>query len=186
VNLLGSIQLARAVLPQLRAQGGGRILQVSSTGGRVADPGMSIYNASKFGIEGFYTSIATELAPFGIEITLVEPGGTRTGFNGNLVLAQPIDAYEHGVLGQIRGMLSGPVDPEIMRAAVPGDPARTAAAIIDSVDVSPAPRRLVLGSGAYQAIGAELRDQLAELEAQRNLAYSVDADDVIAGRRTTG
>lgn len=180
VTLVGSIQLARAVLPRLRAQGGGRIVQLSSSGGRVGDPGMSLYNAAKFGIEGFYESAAIELAPFGIEVTLVEPGGTRTGFNGNLSLAEPMPAYESGVLGQIRGLLGGAADPEFLRRAVPGDPDKVAAAIIDSAAVSPAPRRIVLGSGAHAAIGAALREQLAAHEAQRDLAYRADADDVAA------
>jgi NAD(P)-dependent dehydrogenase (short-subunit alcohol dehydrogenase family) len=64
VNLTGAIQLARAVVPRLRAQGGGRIIQMSSSGGQVPDPGMSIYNATKFGLEGFFESLAIELAPF--------------------------------------------------------------------------------------------------------------------------
>jgi NAD(P)-dependent dehydrogenase (short-subunit alcohol dehydrogenase family) len=180
VNLIGSIQLARAVLPRLRAQGGGRIVQMSSSGGRVGDPGMSLYNTTKFGIEGFYDSVATELAPFGVEVTLIEPGGTRTGFNGNLALAEPIPAYENGILGQLRNLLGGAADPELLRQAVPGDPARIAGAIVDSVATAPAPRRIVLGGGAHAAISSALHRQLAELDAQRDLAYSTDADDVLA------
>jgi NAD(P)-dependent dehydrogenase (short-subunit alcohol dehydrogenase family) len=178
VNLLGAIHLARAVIPHLRAGGGGRIVQMSSTGGQVGDPGMSLYNATKFGIEGFYESVAIELAPFGIGVTLVEPGGTRTDFNRHLALATPIAAYDNGVLGQLRGMLTGDVDPELVRRSVTGDPAKVARAIVDSVEISPAPRRLVLGRHSYEAITTALRDRLAALEAQRGLAYSTDADDV--------
>ncbi|HEX3787129.1 MAG TPA: SDR family oxidoreductase [Pseudonocardiaceae bacterium] len=179
VNLIGPIQLARAVIPQLRAQGGGRIVQLSSTGGQVGDPGMSLYNASKFGIEGFYESAAVELAPFGIEVTLVEPGGARTDFNRNLVLAQPIPAYDEGIVGQLRGMLTA--HPDLVRKAVTGDPAKIAAAVINSVDTNPAPRRLVLGGNAYQAITGALRERLAAVEAQRDLARQIDADDVTVG-----
>jgi NAD(P)-dependent dehydrogenase (short-subunit alcohol dehydrogenase family) len=143
---------------------------------------MSFYNASKFGIEGFYESAAMELAPFGIEVTLVEPGGSRTNFNRAIVLSQPIDAYDDGIVGQVRGMLTGDPDAEFVRKAVIGDPTKVAQAIIDSVDVSPAPRRLALGSNAYEALTAAWRDRLAALEAQRDLAYSTDADDVIAAR----
>jgi NAD(P)-dependent dehydrogenase (short-subunit alcohol dehydrogenase family) len=177
--LIGGIQLARAVIPHLRAQGAGRIVQMSSTGGQVPDPGMSFYNASKFGIEGFFESAAMELAPFGIEVTLVEPGGSRTNFNRAIVLAEPIPAYEEGIVGQVRSMLTGDLDAEFVRKAVIGDPAKVARAIIDSVDLSPAPRRLTLGSNAYEAITAALRDRLAALERQRELAYSTDADDII-------
>ncbi|GIH17281.1 SDR family oxidoreductase [Rugosimonospora africana] len=176
VNLVGPIQVARAVIPHLRAQGGGRIVQLSSSGGQVPDPGMSLYNATKFGVEGFYESLALELAPFGIETTLVEPGGSRTGFNRNLMLAPPIDAYRDTVVGQVRGLLTG-ADPEFLSRAIAGDPAKIARAIVDSTGVSPAPKRLVLGGGAYEQITAALRDRLAALEAQRELAYSTDADD---------
>ncbi len=79
-NLTGAIQLARAVVPHLRAQGGGRILQLSSMGGQIAFPGLSIYHATQWGIEGFYESLAAEVAPFGIDTILVEPGFARTGF----------------------------------------------------------------------------------------------------------
>jgi NAD(P)-dependent dehydrogenase (short-subunit alcohol dehydrogenase family) len=182
IILIGGIQLARAAIPHLRAQGGGRIVQMSSSGGQVPDPGMSFYNASKFGIEGFYESAAIELAPFGIEVTLVEPGGSRTNFNSAIVLAQPIDAYQNGIVGQVRGMLTGNVDAEFVRKSVIGDPAKVAQAIIDSVDISPAPKRLTLGSNAYQALTAAWQDRLAALQAQRDLAYSTDADDIIATR----
>jgi NAD(P)-dependent dehydrogenase (short-subunit alcohol dehydrogenase family) len=73
-NLTGSIQLIRASLPHLRAQGGGRIIQISSYGGQVALPGNSLYHATKWGIEGFAESVAHEVAPFGIGVTIVEPG----------------------------------------------------------------------------------------------------------------
>jgi NAD(P)-dependent dehydrogenase (short-subunit alcohol dehydrogenase family) len=79
-NLVGSIQLIRAVLPHLRDQGGGRIIQISSYGGQVAFPGNSLYHATKWGIEGFAESVAQEVAPFGIGMTIVEPGGARTEF----------------------------------------------------------------------------------------------------------
>jgi NAD(P)-dependent dehydrogenase (short-subunit alcohol dehydrogenase family) len=177
--LIGGIQLARAVIPHLRSQGGGRIVQMSSSGGQVPDPGMSFYNASKFGIEGFYESAAMELAPFGIEVTLVEPGGSRTNFNRAIVLSEPIPAYEDGIVGHVRSMLTGDPDAEFVRKAVIGEPAKVARAIIDCVDVSPAPRRLTLGSNAYEAITAAWHDRLAALEGQRDLAYSTDADDII-------
>jgi NAD(P)-dependent dehydrogenase (short-subunit alcohol dehydrogenase family) len=180
--LIGGIQLARAVIPHLRSQGGGRIVQMSSSGGQVPDPGMSFYNASKFGIEGFYESAAMELAPFGIEVTLVEPGGSRTNFNRAIVLSEPIPAYEDGIVGQVRSMLTGDPDAEFVRKAVIGEPAKVARAIIDCVDVSPATRRLTLGSNAYEAITAAWHDRLAALEGQRELTYSTDADDIIGTR----
>ena len=78
-NLTASIQLARAVIPWLRAQGGGRLLQLSSMGGHIAFPAFSMYHATKWGIEGFYESLAAEVEPFGIRTTLVEPGMIPNG-----------------------------------------------------------------------------------------------------------
>ncbi|MCY1136569.1 SDR family oxidoreductase [Actinoplanes sp. Pm04-4] len=74
VNLIAGIQLTRAAVPHLRAQGGGRLLQVTSQGGQLAYPGFSIYHAAKWGLEGFYEAVAAEVEPFGIEVTMMEPG----------------------------------------------------------------------------------------------------------------
>ena len=94
-NLVGSIQLIRAVLPHLRKQGGGRIIQMSTYGGQVAFPGNSMYHATKWGIEGFAESVAQEVAPFGIGVTIVEPGGARTEFRyGSAQVADPLPAYD--------------------------------------------------------------------------------------------
>lgn len=79
-NLLGSIWVARAAIPHLRRQGGGRIIQISSSVGQAAYPTMGVYAATKWGIEGFYEGTIPEIAPFGIEVTLVEPGASRTNF----------------------------------------------------------------------------------------------------------
>jgi NAD(P)-dependent dehydrogenase (short-subunit alcohol dehydrogenase family) len=177
VNLTGAIRLVRAVVPRLRAQGHGRIIQMSSSGGHVPDPAMSVYNATKFGLEGFYESVALELAPFGIEVTLIAPGGSRTSFNANIAQAPALPAYANGVVGMVRSALKG-MDPDAMRHAVAGDPVRIAAAIIDSTATSPAPRRLILGATAYNAVTATLEQRLEALKAQQDLAFSTDADDV--------
>ena len=87
-NLMGSIQLIRSVLPHLRAQGGGRIVQVSSEGGQIAYPNFSLYHATKWGVEGFVESVAQEVAPFGIDFLIVEPGPTGTNFVEGLDRAQ--------------------------------------------------------------------------------------------------
>lgn len=79
-NLSASIQLARAVIPHLRAQGGGRLLQVSSMGAHIGFPSFALYHATKWGIEGFYEAFAKEVEPFGVRTTLVEPGMIRTSF----------------------------------------------------------------------------------------------------------
>ena len=169
-NLVGSIQLIRAALPFLRAQGGGRIIQVSSEGGQVAYPNFSLYHASKWGIEGFVEATAQEVVPFGIEFTLAEPGPTHTDFARSLVSPPPMAEYVHTPAGEVRQAIAAGAFP------IKGDALRTAQAMINSVDQQPAPRRLALGSAAYENIQASLRGRLTALEAQRNVAFSADAD----------
>jgi len=165
-NLTGPITLIRAALPHLRAQGGGRIIQISSYGGQVAFAGNSLYHATKWGIEGFCESLAQEVAPFGIGVTIVEPGGARTDFRyGSAQIASPMAAYDGTPAHGFRAMLGTPA---------PGDPAKMAAAIIDSVEVEPAPLRLLLGSDAYQRTHEVLAGRLAALEAQQALAATTD------------
>ncbi len=168
-NLLGPIQLIRAVLPHLRAQGGGRIIQISSYGGQVAFPGISMYHATKWGIEGFVESVAQEVAAFGIGMTLIEPGGARTEFRyGSAQVAALMPIYNQTPAHSFVRML----DPK--NGLAPGDPARMAARIIESVDVEPAPLRLVLGSQALESTLTTLHKRLATFEAQTELAASTD------------
>ncbi len=168
-NLTGSITLIRAALPHLRAQGGGRIVQMSTYGGQVAFPGNSLYHATKWGIEGFTEAVAREVAPFGIGVTIVEPGGARTEFRyGSAQVADPIDAYEGNPAHAFQAML----DPA--GGLAPGDPRRMAARIIESVDTVPAPLRIVLGSQALDATLGVLRTRIDGFEAQRDLAASTD------------
>jgi NAD(P)-dependent dehydrogenase (short-subunit alcohol dehydrogenase family) len=137
-NLVGSIQLIRAALPHLRTQGGGRIIQISSYGGQVAFPGNSLYHATKWGIEGFVESVAQEVASFGTGMTIVEPGGARTEFRyGSTQVADLMPIYDQTPAHSFLRML----DPK--NGLAPGDPARMAARIIESVDVKPAPLRIV-------------------------------------------
>jgi NAD(P)-dependent dehydrogenase (short-subunit alcohol dehydrogenase family) len=168
-NLVGSIQLIRAVLPYLRAQGGGRIIQISSYGGQVAFPGNSMYHATKWGIEGFVESVAQEVASFGIRMTIVEPGGARTEFRyGSAQVAELMPIYDKTPAHSFLRML----DPK--NGLAPGDPARMAARIIESVDAEPAPLRMVLGSQALESTLTTLRKRIASFEAQTKLAASTD------------
>ena len=168
-NLLGSIQLIRAALPHLRAQGGGRIIQISSYGGQVAFAGNSLYHATKWGIEGFVESVAQEVAPFGIGMTIVEPGGARTAFlYGGAQGAKLTPTYDNNPAHAFLRML----DPK--NGLAPGDPVRMAARIIESVDIEPAPLRMALGSQALESTLSTLRKRIAGFEAQRELAASTD------------
>lgn len=171
-NLLGSIQVTKAALPHLRSQGGGRILQLSSYGGQATNPGASLYHATKWGIEGFMESTAKDVAPFGIGVTVVEPGGASTEFrSGSSRLgASRLDVYDASPAAMTRRIADPSLPPS------PGDPIKMAQAMIDSLDVDPAPLRLVLGTDAYGYIHTALAERLAALEAQHELAATTDAD----------
>ena len=171
-NLIGSIQVIRAALPHLRAQGGGRVLQVSSTGGQFAFPTFSLYHASKWGIEGFVESVAQEVAPFHIGFTIVEPGATGTNFASGMISPPVMDVYEDTPVGDVRRAVASHAFP------IPGDAVKVALAMIDSVEVEPAPLRLPLGSDTYNLVRGALQQRLAALEAQREIALSTDKNPV--------
>ncbi|MDE5443298.1 SDR family oxidoreductase [Bradyrhizobium sp. CSA207] len=169
-NLLGSIRLARAAIPHLRRQGGGRIIQISSSVGQAAYPTMGVYAATKWGVEGFFEGTIPEIAPFGIEVTLVEPGASRTNFaSSSADMGQILLVYEQTPAGEFRRRAES-----AGLAMFPGDPRKVAAAIIASADQAPAPRRLTLGSDAYALVHAALTERLAALENQEALARSTD------------
>ncbi len=171
-NLIGSIQVIRAALPHLRAQGGGRVLQVSSSGGQFAFPTFSLYHASKWGIEGFVESVAQEVAPFHIGFTIVEPGATGTNFASGMISPPIMDIYENTPVGDVRRAVATHAFP------IPGDAVKVALAMIDSVEVEPAPLRLPLGSDTYNLVRGALQQRLAALEAQREIALSTDKNPV--------
>src|ERR1700751_3403427 len=140
-NLTGSIQVIRAALPHLRAQGGGRVLQVSSEGGQIAYPNFGLYHATKWGIEGFVEAVAQEVAPFNIEFTIAEPGPAKTSFGSGLVSPPPMDVYKNPPAGEMRrAFAAGTFN-------VKGDPIRMVQAMIDSVDRILEPKRPALGGG---------------------------------------
>jgi NAD(P)-dependent dehydrogenase (short-subunit alcohol dehydrogenase family) len=135
----------------------------------VAVPGLSMYHATKWGIEGFAEAVAAEVAPFNIGITIVEPGSARTEFRyGNAQIAPPIAAYDGTSAHDFRSRLD-PGQPQPL-----GDPAKMAAVIIDSVAMEPAPLRLLLGSDAYERTRHVLAGRLAALENQQALTATTD------------
>ncbi|MET0897207.1 MAG: SDR family oxidoreductase [Mycobacterium sp.] len=165
-NVIGSMQVIRAALPKLRAQGGGRILQVSSAGGQTTYPNFSYYHASKWAIEGFTETIAREVAPFGIGVTIVEPGATGTSFAASLVTAPLMPEYDSTPAGDTRRAIAdGSFE-------ISGDPDKMVLAIIDSVGQQPAPLRLALGKDTYVDVRASLVRRLEELEAQKDVALA--------------
>jgi NAD(P)-dependent dehydrogenase (short-subunit alcohol dehydrogenase family) len=168
VNLTASIKLIRTSLPHLRRQGGGRIIQVSSEGGQIAYPNFSLYHATKWGIEGFIESVAQEVATFGIEFIIVEPGPTGTNFGASLVHAIPMAAYEDTPAGELRRAIAQG------SFAIKGDAQRTVDAMIAAADEAHPALRLTLGSTAYESISTALTARLDALKAQRERALSAD------------
>jgi NAD(P)-dependent dehydrogenase (short-subunit alcohol dehydrogenase family) len=168
-DLVGSIDVIRAALPHLRAQGNGRILQVSSAGGQVTYPGFGFYHAAKWGIEGFCETLAAEVAQFGIGVTIVEPGATPTGFTAAKDVAPNMPEYDTGQFGEARRLQST----GLFRG--PNDAVAIVQAMIASADGPQAPLRLPLGVDTYEALHAAYGQRLELLEATRDLALSVAA-----------
>jgi NAD(P)-dependent dehydrogenase (short-subunit alcohol dehydrogenase family) len=166
-NLTGSIDVIRAAVPHLRAQGHGRIVQVSSAGGQTTYPGFAYYHAAKWGIEGFCEAIAPELGHFNIGITIAEPGATPTGFSAGLDRAPVMPEYDSGPVGDVRRAIASGA------FRITNDPLAIAEAIIASVDVSPAPLRLPLGDDTYRDVRAAYMARLDHLDASRDIALSV-------------
>lgn len=167
-NLTGSIQLIRAAIPFLRQQGGGRVVQVSSEGGQIAYPNFSLYHATKWGIEGFVEAVRQEVAAFGIDFLLVEPGPTATQFGTGLDMADALPAYHNTPAGELRSaLMSG-------EFAIKGDAERCVTAMIAAADAASPPLRLPLGSTAFDNIEAALKMRLSALQAMKAMAYGAD------------
>jgi NAD(P)-dependent dehydrogenase (short-subunit alcohol dehydrogenase family) len=164
--------LTKAVLPQMRKQGSGWIVQMSSTGGQITAPGFGAYCATKFALEGLTQTLHDEVAPFGIRTLLVEPGAFRTG------LFRPGSAYESEEMPEYAEIV-GPTRDYVRgnHLAQPGDPAKAAAAIIEALDADDPPLRLALGADAIRNIGSRLDAMREELERWRGVgeATAIDA-----------
>ncbi|HWU67858.1 MAG TPA: oxidoreductase [Stenotrophobium sp.] len=164
-NVFGALRVTRALLPYLREQGGGHILNISSVAGIVSTPGLGLYNASKYALEGYSEALALELAPMGIRVTIVEPGPFRTDWAGSSMAqaARTLDAYDAtaGATARLLKSYSG---------RQPGDPEKAAAAMLKVVESDKPPLRLPLGEMAVTRIRSKLAAQLAELDAWEKVA----------------
>jgi NAD(P)-dependent dehydrogenase (short-subunit alcohol dehydrogenase family) len=169
-NVYGALDMTRAVLPHLRRQHSGRILNISSSGGFVGFPGAGIYCASKFALEGWSEALAKEVAPLGIHVTIVEPGAFRTAFNGTLVASkQSIDDYSvtsNQMLQWLRHM----------DGQQPGDPKKAASAMIQVVNHPNPPLRLVLGSDSLDAIHSKLAAVATDLATWKDISIDTAFD----------
>jgi NAD(P)-dependent dehydrogenase (short-subunit alcohol dehydrogenase family) len=151
-NLFGALWVTQAALPFLREQGGGHVLQVSSIGGISAFPGIGMYHASKWALEGISQSLAQEVAGFGIHVTLIEPGGFSTDWGGASARhAAPHEAYKsaHDAAQQRR------------TGNVPGDPTASAEAVLRIVDADEPPLRVYFGRSPLGVAEADYARRLA-------------------------
>lgn len=171
VNLFAPIEVTRAVLPYMRKQRSGRILQISSVGGRVGNAGLSIYQAAKFGLSGFSESLNKEVSPLGIKVTSVEPGGFRTDWAGaSMSFAKDVEGYEATVGGIKEHLTSGKFLPM-------GDPAKAAKVMVDLVDHQNPPVHLVLGSEAAAILKMADENRKEEFEKWLDVTISTDHDE---------
>jgi NAD(P)-dependent dehydrogenase (short-subunit alcohol dehydrogenase family) len=170
-NLYAPIEITRAVLPYMRNQRSGRILQISSIGGRVGNPGVSIYQAAKFGLGGFSEALAKEVAPLGIHVTSVEPGGFRTDWAGaSMTYAPKVEGYETTVDMRTEMFTSGKFIPM-------GDPDKAAKVMIELVENPEPPVHLVLGSEAIGMLKQANAAREAEMEKWLPVSISTDHDE---------
>jgi len=171
VNLYAPIEITRAVLPFMRRQKNGRILQISSIGGRVNNAGLSIYQAAKAGLSGFAESISKEVSPLGIKVTAIEPGGFRTDWaTASMTFAPVVEGYEATVGGITKFLTSGKFVPM-------GDPDKAAKVMIELVAHPEPPVHLILGSEAVGILKAADADRRAEFEKWIPVSESTDSDN---------
>ncbi|BCY09198.1 SDR family NAD(P)-dependent oxidoreductase [Actinoplanes sp. L3-i22] len=150
-NFFGAFRVTQAVLPILRAQGHGHLVQISSVGGVTAFPYLGGYYASKWALEGLSEALAREVAPFGIDVTLIEPGLFDTGGMAANVRADPLPAYD-----QVRAVFfAGNANQQA------GDPAAAAAALLRVVDADQPPLRVLFGTGLAPMVQHVYADRLA-------------------------
>ncbi|MFD6415308.1 oxidoreductase [Streptomyces sp. NPDC060194] len=168
VNVFGVLNVLRATLPTLRAQRSGHVVNIGSVGGFATAPGVGLYGASKFALEGVSEALHAELAPLGVRVTIVEPGGFRTDFlSGSSIKVEPaaIADYAAGA-GPVRAALAG------NDGRQPGDPAKAAAAVVDLAESADPPLRLQLGADAVERVEAKLDLVRRELDTWRDVALS--------------
>jgi NAD(P)-dependent dehydrogenase (short-subunit alcohol dehydrogenase family) len=171
-NVFGLAAMTRAVLPAMRAQKSGAVVNISSMAGVAGFQGIGYYNASKFAVEGLSEALAKEVKPFGIKVLIVEPGPFRTEWAGRSLRtpSAPIEAYRETAMAR-RDAVRG------YSGSQPGDPVRAAQAIISAVEADETPLHLPLGAVAYQTILAKLDAFRAEVLANREISLGADYPD---------
>ncbi len=168
-NVFGLFALTRAVLPAMRAQRSGHIINITSVAGLVGFPGSGYYAASKHAVEGWSDALATETAPLGIKVTCVEPGPFRTDWAGRSLKQTPNRIADYADTAGAR--LKGTADISGKQA---GDPVRAAEAMIHVTEIKSPPRHLVLGAWGHDAVSKRLKERMQEIEAWREQGLATD------------
>ena len=171
INFFGVYHVTRAALPVMHAQRDGHIIQISSIGGRRGTPGLGGYQSAKWAVGGFSEVLAREVAPLGIRVTCVEPGGMRTDMFGLSMLDAPIARDYEATVSAVIGATFG--KPETAR----GNPAKVARAILRLAEEKQPPVRLLLGSDAVRAAAAAAAERAAEDARWKTLSESTDYDE---------
>jgi len=167
-NVFGLFEVTRAILPTMRAQKSGHIINLSSVAGMVAKPGAGVYAATKFAVEGMSEALSGELAPYHIKVSLIEPGGFRTNFAGSaLSVAPPMKEYDES-LAKIREMYA------TISGHQPGDPEKAVTAMMDLVDHAHPPFRLPMGKIALASIRAKLAQYEKEMKEWEKIIEGTD------------
>lgn len=173
-NVFGTLNVLRAVLPVLRGQRSGHVINMSSVGGLTASAGWGIYGSTKYAVEGFSDALSQEVAPLGIHVTLVEPGYFRTDFlDGSSVhVEENVIADYEATAGKTRASLAA------INHNQPGDPVKAAAAIVTMAESDKPPLRLLLGSDSVSRVEAKMKRLGEDMAAWREVSLSTDHDDV--------
>ena len=170
-NFLGPVSMIKAVLPGMRAQRKGTIINVSSIAGRIAAPGSGFYSASKFALEGMSNALLKEVGPLGIRVMVVEPGAFRTDFAGRSLHQSSVAIADYADTAGRRRK-----ENDQTHGTQPGDPVRAARAIVEVVNRDKIPFRLLLGSDAVRLVSAEMDIQRQELEDWKDISLGTDFD----------
>lgn len=167
VNVFGMMEVTRHVLPQMRAQKSGHIINIASLAGFVGLPGMTAYCASKFAVEGYSEALAKEVAPLNVKVTIIEPGGFRTDFAGGSLKQTPSRIPEYRETSEA---YSNRV--KARHGVQPGDPARLGLALVHIVQQAEPPGRLPLGEDALANVTEKTASLMAGFERWTELSLS--------------
>jgi len=170
INFFGVYNVSRAALPVMRAQRDGHIIQISSIGGRRGTPGLGAYQSAKWAVGGFSEVLAREVAPLGIRVTCVEPGGMRTDMFGLSMLADDLAPDYEPTVGAVIRATFGRAE------GARGDPAKVARAILQVANEKEPPVHLLLGSDAVSVAAATLAARAEEDARWKALSLSTDHD----------